>query len=69
MHDYTSVLALLHAHAAEQRSGALLLDSTAVKHRTTERTLRNRARFICERMLELPDDERDQFAERAIRHL
>ena len=69
MHDYLSVLALLHARAAEQRSRALLLDRATIENNTTVRTLRNRARFICERMLELPDDERDQFAERAVRHL
>ena len=69
MHHYDTVLALLRAHAAEERSRALLLDRAAIENKTTERTLRNRARFVCERMLELPDDERDQFAERAIRHL
>jgi hypothetical protein len=69
MHDYMSVLVLLHADAAEQRSGALLCHRAVITNKTTERTLRNRARFICERMLELPSAERDQFAERAVRHL
>jgi hypothetical protein len=69
MHDYMSVLALLHAHAAEQRSRALLGRQAEIANMTTERTLRNRAKWICERLLDLPEPQRRQFAERAIRHL
>ncbi len=69
MHDYMSVLGLLHAHAAEQRSRALLCQQAAVANMTTERTLRNRANAICLRLLDLPFPERDQFVERAVRHL
>ena len=69
MHDYMSVLGLLHVHAAEQRSRALLCQRAEVANQTTVRTLRNKAKFICERLLELPSSERDQFVEQAIRHL
>ena len=69
MHDYQSVLALLHAHAAEQRSRTFVLERTEIENKTTERTLRNRARFICERLLELPSERRDAFVDRMIRQL
>lgn len=69
MHHYDTVLALLHARAAEERSRAPLCQHEAIEHKTTERTLRNRARFICERMLEMPSEQRDQFAERMVRQL
>jgi hypothetical protein len=69
MHDYMSVLALLHAHAADQRSRALLSNQAEVASMTTERTLRNRAKAICLRLLDLPFSERTQFVERAVRHL
>jgi len=69
MHDYMSVLALLHAYAADQRSRALLGKQAEIANKTTERTLRNRAKIICERLLDLPAPERTQFVERAVRHL
>jgi hypothetical protein len=69
MHDYMSVLELLRAHAAVQRSRALLWQRAEIENRTTERTLRNRAKMICERLLDLPEPRRRQFAERAVRHL
>jgi hypothetical protein len=69
MHDYMSVLALLRAHAADQRSRALLGKQAEIANKTTERTLRNRAQMICERLLDLPEPERRQFAERAVRRL
>ena len=69
MHNYMSVLALLRAHAADQRSRALLGKQAEIANKTTERTLRNRAQMICEQLLELPEPRRRQFAERAVRHL
>jgi hypothetical protein len=69
MHDYMSVLALLHAHAADQRSRALLGKRAEIANMTTERTLRNRAMMICERLLDMPELRRRQFAERAVRRL
>ena len=69
MCDYTHVLELLRVHAAHQRSRALLGRQADIANKTTERTLRNRATMICERMLDLPEPERRQFAERAVRRL
>ena len=69
MCDYTHVLDLLRVHAADQRSRALLGKQAEIENKTTARTLRNRARMICERLLELPEPERRQFAERAVRRL
>ena len=69
MYDYSYVLALLHAYAAEQRSRALLGKQAEIANKTTERTLRNRAKLICERLLDLPEPQRRQFAERAVRRL
>jgi hypothetical protein len=69
MHDYMSVLELLRAHAADQRSRALLNSQAEIANMTTERTLRNRAKLICERLLDLPALQRTQFVERAVRRL
>ena len=69
MHDYMLVLALLHAHAADQRARALLCQRAEVTNMTTERTLRNRAKAICLRVLDLPASQRTQFVARAVRHL
>jgi hypothetical protein len=69
MHDYMSVLELLRAHAADLRSRALLGRQAEIANMTTERTLRNRAKLICERLLDMPEPRRRQFAERAVRRL
>ena len=69
MYDYSYVLDLLRVHAAEQRSRALLGKQAEIENKTTERTLRNRASLICERLLDLPEAQRRQFAERAVRRL
>ena len=69
MYDYSYVLELLRVHAVEHRSRVLLGQRERVKNLTTERTLRNRAKLICERLLDLPEPQRRQFAERAIRRL
>ncbi len=69
MCDYSYVLELLRVHAAEQRSRALLCQRADIANMTTERTLRNRAKMICERLLDLPEPRRRQFAERAVRRL
>ena len=69
MCDYTHVLELLRTHAADQRSRALLGKQAEIANKTTERTLRDRAQMICERLLEMPEPRRRQFAERAVRRL
>jgi hypothetical protein len=69
MCDYSYVLELLRVHAADQRSRALLCQRAEIENKTTERTLRNRAQMICERLLDMPEPRRRQFAERAARRL
>jgi hypothetical protein len=69
MCDYSYVLELLRAHAADQRSRALLGRQAEIENKTTERTLRNRAQAICFRLLDMPEPRRRQFAERAVRRL
>ncbi|HLY45996.1 MAG TPA: hypothetical protein VKQ73_10490 [Stellaceae bacterium] len=69
MYDYSYVLGLLHVHAVDHRSHALSGKEAEIENRTTERTLRNRARLICERLLDMSEPQRRQFAERAVRHL
>src|SRR5216683_1219847 len=69
MCDYSYVLELLRVHAADQRSRALLCQRADVMNMTSERTLRNRAKAICLRLLDLPAPQRRQFAERAVRRL
>ena len=69
MCDYSYVLELLRAYAADQRSRALLWQRAEIENKTTERTLRNRARAICFRLLDMPEPRRRQFAERAVRRL
>ncbi len=69
MCGYSYVLELLRAHAADQRSRALLCQQAEIENNTTERTLGNRAKAICLRLLDLPEPKRRQFAERAVRRL
>ena len=69
MYDYSYVLELLRFHAADHRSRALSGKEVEITNLTTERTLRNRAKAICLRLLDLPEPQRRQFAERAVRHL
>jgi hypothetical protein len=69
MYDFSYVLGLLRVHAADQRSRALLGKQAEIANKTTERTLRNRASVICERLLDVPEPQRRQFAERAVRRL
>ncbi len=69
MCDFSYVLNLLRVHAADQLSRALLYQRADVTNKTTERTLRNRAKLICEQLLDMPEPRRRQFAERAVRRL
>lgn len=69
MYDYSYVLALLRAEAADLRSRVAMNRQAEVANRTTERTLRNRAKAICLHLLDLPEARRPQYVEAAIRHL
>jgi hypothetical protein len=69
MYDYSYVLELLRVHAADQRSRALSGRKAEIMNMTTERTLRNRALAIFQRLQGMAEPKRHQFAERAVRRL
>jgi hypothetical protein len=69
MYDYSYVLELLHAHAVGHRSRAHLGEQEKVRNLTTERALRNRAQALCLRLFDIPEPQRRQFIERAVRRL
>ena len=69
MYDYSVVLGLLHASAADLRRRALSGQQAEIANKTTERTLRNRAQLICLHLLDLPESARRSFVEAAIRRL
>jgi hypothetical protein len=69
MYDYVVVLGLLRASAADLRRRALSGHQTEVANKTSERTLRNRARVIVERLQGMAEPRRRSFVEAAIRRL
>jgi hypothetical protein len=69
MYDYSYVLELLRVQAVDHRSRALLGQQEKVKNLTTERALRNRAQALCLRLFDIPERQRHQFIERAVRRL
>ena len=69
MCDYTHVLELLRTHAADQRSRALLGKQAEIANLTTERTLRNRALAIFQRLQGMAEPRRRSFVEAAVRRL
>ena len=69
MYDYSVVLELLRASAAELRRRALANDQARVAAMTTERTLRNRALLIIKRLQGMTEARRRSFVEAAVRRL
>ena len=69
MYDYSYVLGLLHAHAADHRSRAFLGQQEKVKNLTTERALRNRAQALCLRLFDMSEPQQRQYIEQAVRRL
>ena len=69
MYDYAVVLGLLRASAAELRRHALANDQARVARMTSERTLRNRALTIVQRLRGMAEAQRRSFVEAAVRHL
>ncbi|HXP06526.1 MAG TPA: hypothetical protein VN808_20595 [Stellaceae bacterium] len=69
MYDYSVVLGLLLASAADLRLRALSCQQAEVANKTTERTLRNRAQIIVQRLQGIAEPQRRSFVEAAIRHL
>jgi hypothetical protein len=70
MYDYSYVLGLLRASAADRRRRALSgRQAEIVNNKTTERTLRNRAQIIVQRLQGMAEPRRRSFVEAAVRHL
>lgn len=69
MYDYSVVLEMLRASAADLRRRALASDQTRVVRMTTERTLRNRALLIIKRLQGMTEARRRSFVEVAVRNL
>jgi hypothetical protein len=69
MYDFSYVLGLLRASAADLRRRALSGQQTEIANKTTERTLRNRAQIIVQRLQGMAEPRRRSFVEAAIRHL
>ena len=69
MYDYSCVLGLLRASAADFRRRTLSGLRTEVVNKTTERTLRNRAQIIVHRLQGMSESQKRSFVEAAIRHL
>lgn len=69
MYDYSVVLGLLRTSVAELRRRALANDQVRVTRLTSERTLRNRALAIVQRLQGMSEVRRRAFVEAAVRHL
>ena len=69
MYDYSYVLGLLRASTADLRRRALSGQRTEIANKTTERTLRNRAQIIVQRLQAMAEPKRRSFVEEAIRRL
>ena len=69
MYDYSYVLGLLRASAADLRRRALSGGQAEIANKTTERTLRNRAQIIVQRLQGIAEPHRRSFVEAATRRL
>ena len=69
MYDYSYVLGLLRASAADLERHALSSEKERIARMVTERTLRNRALAITQRLQGMAEPERHQFVAEAVRRL
>jgi hypothetical protein len=69
MYDYSYVLELLRVFAADLRHRALSGKEAEIVNKTTERTLRNRAQVIVQRLQGMAEPRRRSFVEAVIRRL
>ena len=69
MYDYSYVLGLLRASTADLRCRALSGREAEIANKTTERTLRNRAQIIVQRLQGIAEPRRRSFVDAAVRHL
>jgi stress-induced morphogen len=69
MYDYSYVLGLLRANAADLERRALSGEKTKLARMATERTLRNRALVITHRLQGMDELQRHQFVAEAVRRI
>ena len=69
MYDYSYVLGLLRAAAADLERRALSGEKTKFARMVTERSLRNRALAITHRLQGMAEPQRHQFVAEAVRRL
>ena len=69
MYDYSYVLGMLRANAADLERHALSGEKTQIARMVTERTLRNRALAITHRLQGMDELQRHQFVAEAVRRL
>ena len=69
MYEYSYVLGLLRASAADLERHALSSEKTRIARMTTERTLRNRALAISHRVQAMTESQGRRYVSEAIRHL
>jgi hypothetical protein len=69
MYDYSCVLGLLRAAAADLERRALSGEKQRIARRVTERSLRNRAIAITHRLQGMAEPQRHQFVAEAVRRL
>ena len=69
MYDYSYVLGMLRANAADLERRALSGERTKIARMVTERTLRNRALAITHRLQGMDELQRDHYVAEAVRRL
>ena len=69
MYDYSYVLGMLRANAADLECRALSGEKQKIARMVTERTLRNRALAITHRLQDMTELQRHQFVAEAVRRL
>jgi len=69
MYDYSYVLGLLRASADDLQRRALSSEKERIARMVTERTLRNRALAITQRLQGMAEPQRHQFVAEAVRRL
>jgi hypothetical protein len=69
MYDYSYVLGLLRAAAVDLERRALSGEKQRIARMVTERTLRNRAIAITQRLQGMDELQRQQFVAEAVRRL
>ena len=69
MYDYSYVLGLLRANAADLERRALSGEKQKIARMVTERTLRNRALAITHRLQEMTELQRQRYVAETVRRL